>query len=349
MPFGMKTHLHGTDSGKGMTRIQRKDEMQRQKAMELTSYMLHKYYCENDVEAVIALMDDDIVWLGTGEEEHSAGLERVAAIFRRFAGQVPRCNLSGEEYQGLQIATDAYMCSGRVWIATDASTQISLRVHQRITTVFRNHSGRLRCCHLHISNPYEDMVEGDVGFPERIARQSYQYLQEQVEAQKEKIAAQTALLQRMSYEDTLTGLFNRNKFNELMADPLAWPGEHRGVACFDLNGLKEINDWQGHSAGDGLLRRAAEHIRKAFGEKVYRTGGDEFVVVDETLDEEAFRLAVAAVRTGMEQDEIRCSVGFSWRSVPCSLREQFDEADFLMYQEKRRFYGAREHDRRKQS
>lgn len=73
MPFGMKTHLHGTDPGKGMTRIQRKDEMQRQKAMELTSYMLHKYYCENDVEAVIALMDDDIVWLGTGEEEHSRG------------------------------------------------------------------------------------------------------------------------------------------------------------------------------------------------------------------------------------------------------------------------------------
>lgn len=98
MPFGMKTHLHGTDPGKGMTRIQRKDEMQRQKAIELTSYMLHKYYCENDVEAVISLMDDDIVWLGTGEEEHSAGLERVAAIFRRFAGQVPRCNLSGEEY-----------------------------------------------------------------------------------------------------------------------------------------------------------------------------------------------------------------------------------------------------------
>ena len=76
---------------------------------------------------------------------------------------------------------------------------------------------------------------------------------------------------------------------------------------------------------------------------------DYVVVVDETLDEEAFRLAVAAVRTGMEQDEIRCSMGFSWRSVPCSLREQFDEADFLMYQEKRRFYGAREHDRRKQS
>ena len=311
--------------------------------------MVHKYYCENDVEAVVALLDDDVVWLGTAEAEFAAGLETVSDIFHRFAGQVPKCNISDEEYQVLRIAPEAYLCSGRMWIATDASTQISLRVHQRITTVFRSSGGQLRCCHIHISNPYEDMVEGDVGFPERIARQSYQYLQEQIQVQKEKIAAQTAQLRRMSYEDTLTGLFNRNKFNELMEDPAGWPGDQRGVACFDLNSLKEVNDQQGHSAGDALLHRAAAHLRQAFEGKVYRTGGDEFVVVDETLDEEAFRLAVAAVRTGMEQDEIRCSAGFSWRSVPCSLREQFDEADFLMYQEKRRFYGAREHDRRKQS
>ena len=311
--------------------------------------MLHKYYCENDVEAVIALMDDDIVWLGTGEEEHSAGLERVAAIFRRFAGQVPRCNLSGEEYQGLQIATDAYMCSGRVWIATDASTQISLRVHQRITTVFRNHSGRLHCCHLHISNPYEDMVEGDVGFPERIARQSYQYLQEQVEAQKEKIAAQTALLQRMSYEDTLTGLFNRNKFNELMADPLAWPGEHRGVACFDLNGLKEINDWQGHSAGDGLLRRAAEHIRKAFGEKVYRTGGDEFVVILLDVSREEFARKTEQLRRQMRENSVDASIGEVWQASTENLEDLLRRADENMYREKKRYYSQADAARKPES
>lgn len=317
--------------------------------MELTSYMVHKYYCENDVQAVVALLDDDIVWLGTAEAEFAAGLETVSAIFRRFAGQVPKCNISDEEYHVLQIAPEVYLCSGRMWIATDSSTQISLRVHQRITTVFRCRNGQFRCCHIHISNPYEDMVEGDVGFPERIARQSYQYLQEQIQAQKAKIAAQTALLQRMSYEDTLTGLHNRNKFNELMEDASGWTGAQRGVACFDLNRLKEVNDRQGHSAGDALLCRAASHLRRAFGEKVYRTGGDEFVVVDDALEEEAFRAAVSAAKTGMEKDGIDCSVGISWRSVPCSLKEQFDEADQLMYQEKRRYYSMGEHDRRRRT
>lgn len=326
--------------------MQAEFEDQEQRAIELSSFMVHKYYCENDVEAVVALMDDDIVWLGTAEAEFAAGLETVSAIFRRFAGQVPKCNISHEEYQVLRIAPEAYLCSGRMWIATDSSTQISLRVHQRITTAFRCREGQLRCCHIHISNPYEDMVEGDVGFPERIARQSYQYLQEQVAAQKEKIAAQTALLRRMSYEDTLTGLHNRNKFNELMKDPAGWPGLQRGVACFDLNSLKEVNDHQGHSAGDALLHRAASHLRRVFEGKVYRTGGDEFVVVEDTMEEEAFRAAVDTIKAGMEQDGVACSVGVSWRSVPCSLKEQFDEADQLMYQEKRRYYSTKEHDRR---
>lgn len=322
-------------------------DLKKQKVLELTSLIVHKYYCENDVEAVIAQMDDDILWQGAGEEECAQGAEVVAAIFRRFAGRVPRCNISDESYDAIQIAPDAYLCSGRMWISTDASTKISLRVHQRITTAFRWQGERVRCCHIHISNPYEDMVEGDVGFPERIAMQSYQYLQEQVEAQKAKIAQQTEQLWRMSYEDSLTGLFNRRKFFELMEDPQSWRGTQRGVACFDLNGLKEVNDSRGHSAGDAFILQAAEHIRRTFQGKVYRTGGDEFVVVDDTLDEQAFRQAVETVQRDMEGTGISCAAGISWRSIPCSLKEQMEEADLRMYRQRRRFYAEQEHDRRK--
>ncbi|WP_294520325.1 nuclear transport factor 2 family protein [uncultured Pseudoflavonifractor sp.] len=224
-----------------------------QEAEALTSLMVHKHYCKNDVEAIIALMDRDIVWLGTAENEYAAGLDTVAEIFRRFAGQVPRCNVSGETYSTLPLGADAWLCAGRMWIATDPSTGISLRVHQRITTVFRRTDRGLRCCHIHISNPYEEMVEDDVGFPVKMARQSYQYLQEQIEAQKKQIAAQTAALRRMSFEDALTGVYNRNKFSQVADSRAAF--SRLGVACFDLNGLKEANDHLGHSAGDELLRR----------------------------------------------------------------------------------------------
>ena len=308
-----------------------------QEVMELTSAMMNRYYHNNDVEFVIAQMDEDIVWLGTAEHEFAVGREIVSGIFRRFAGQVPKCNISEEEYHVLRMGPDAYLCSGRMWIATDASTGISLRVHQRVTMGFRQAESGLRCCHIHISNPYGEMADDDVGFPTKMARQSYEYLQE-------RVAAQTSALRRMSYEDTLTGLFNRNKFNQVVdvqreSGPL-------GIACFDLNGLKETNDRMGHSAGDELLCKVAGELRKVFGDKAYRIGGDEFVVVDDTLEETAFQDAVRAAEEGMAAVGICCSVGASWRAGPVCVREQLDEADRRMYEAKRRYYSVQAHDRR---
>ncbi|WP_130848361.1 AAA family ATPase [Intestinimonas timonensis] len=143
---------------------------------------------------------------------------------------------------------------------------------------------------------------------------------------------------------TLTGLFNRNKFNQVVdvqreSGPL-------GIACFDLNGLKETNDRMGHSAGDELLCKVAGELRKVFVDKAYRIGGDEFVVVDDTLEETAFQNAVRAAEEGMAAVGICCSVGASWRAGPVCVREQLDEADRRMYEAKRRYYSVQAHDRR---
>ena len=317
-------------------------------AEKLTRYLLHKYYCENDVEAVVSQFDDNIFWLGTGEQEYAVGTQTVAGIFRQFSGVVPKCVISDEHYDVMQVAPGVYLCTGRLWISTDPSTQISLRVHQRITTVSRAVDGHLRCCHIHISNPYEEMVEGDVGFPTQMANQSYQYLQEQVEAQKKQIAAQTELLQRLSFEDSLTGVYNRNKFIHLLSPHTDLQLTQLGVACFDLNGLKSMNDWFGHSAGDELIRQAAKQIRAVFGDTVYRTGGDEFVVVDSSRNRQDFEAAIHQAQADMKAQKISCSVGFSWRGKRCNIKAQFDEADRRMYEDKRDFYSQREHDRRGQ-
>lgn len=183
-----------------------KQSPEEKKVIELISFMVHKHYCANDIEAVIEYLDEDIVWIGAGDHEYAVGKE-VIDIFRKFAGQIPKCNISEEEYHVLTITPEVYLCSGRMWIVTDSSTQIGLRVHQRIAAIFRNIEGKLRCCHIHVSNPYDEMVEDDIGFPVKMAQQSYQYLQERVAEQKKKIAEQTQELKRLSYEDSLTGLY----------------------------------------------------------------------------------------------------------------------------------------------
>lgn len=317
------------------------------KVIELTSYMIHKHYSENDSEAVVRLFDDRMSWLGAGENEYAVGTENVAGIFRKFKGLIPKCNILDEEYDIISLSPDIYVCTGRIWIATDPSTNMYLRVHQRITIIFRWVEGQPRCCHIHISNPYAEMTETEIGFPTKISKFSYEYMQECIEEQKKKIDAQTELLRRISYEDPLTGLFNRYKFNQKISEFEDEVPAQLGVAYFDLNGLKEVNDKLGHSAGDDLIRRTAGHISRFFSGKAYRIGGDEFVVIDEVPDEKTFRSIITSICQNMEQDNISISVGVSWRQAGCKIMEQVEEADERMRLEKMQYYSSQGHNRRK--
>lgn len=318
-----------------------------ERVKELTSFLFHKHYCENDVEAIIQLFDDKLNWIGAAENEFNKGTETVSGIFRQFVSMVPKCNIWGEEYNVIDISPDIYVCAGRAWIATDPSTHVYLCVHQRITAVFRWAGDTPRCCHIHISNPYSEMTQQDVGFPTQVGKYTYEYLHKCIDEYKRKIEEQTKLLERLSFEDSLTGLFNRNKFNLDMQRFKEDAPSRLGVAAIDLNGLKQVNDHMGHTAGDSLICRTARHIAHMFEGKSYRIGGDEFVVIDTETEEDGFRKAVAGTKEKMEQDGISVSVGVSWRDGHCNIEEQFEEADKQMYQDKAVYYSARDNDRRK--
>lgn len=111
-------------------------------------------------------------------------------------------------------------------------------------------------------------------------------------AEHTKIATEKAVLYRMAYTDELTKLYNRRyceqKLNSLTRDQLEY-----GIFNFDLNGLKGINDTQGHNIGDSLIAGFAEILQRTFGGvgTVGRMGGDEFIVIVEGLagfDHEAY-------------------------------------------------------------
>ena len=322
-----------------MTRSLDRDKKM-QMVREATSFLFHKHYCENDVEAIIGLFDDRLSWFGAGENEYSVGTEKISGIFRQFENKVPKCNIWDEEYDVIDISPDVYICSGRAWIATDPSTNVYLRVHQRITAVFRWADDAPRCCHIHISNPYSEMTQQDVGFPTKIGQYTYEYLQECVEEYKQKIEEQMKLLEKLSFEDALTGLFNRNRLNLDIKNFEKGSLSRLGVAAIDLNGLKQFNDLKGHSAGDSLICRTANHIADMFPGKCYRVGGDEFVAIDSEIEEEDFRKAVAEVKKNMEQDGISASVGISWRGSDCNIEAQLNEADKQMYRAKAKFYSG---------
>lgn len=309
-----------------------------QKIAKLTSHMMHLHYCENDIEGLIALFDEPFSWLGAGEAEYAVGKERVCSIFRQFVGKVPKCSISDEEYDVITVAPGVHLCTGRLWITTDPESHMYLRVHQRVAALFRMAEGGARCCHIHVSNPYSEMTESEMGFPMQMGRHTYEYLQEVIGEQKKQIEAQTLQLERMSFEDALTGLYNRNKFNELLDEQGGKSLCALGVACFDINGLKSVNDRLGHTAGDELIRRTAKHLHCAFPGRAFRIGGDEFVAICEGMAEGEFYAGVTQARDGMEKEGISCSAGACWQATECSIREQLDVADERMYREKKWFY-----------
>lgn len=318
-----------------------------QTVKELTSFLFHKHYCENDVESIIELFDDRLSWFGAGENEYSVGSKTISEIFRKFVGMVPKCSIRDEEYDVIDISPDVYICTGRAWIATDPSTNVYLCVHQRITAVFHWVDGTPRCCHIHISNPYSEMTQQDVGFPTQMGQQTYEYLHKCIDEHKSKIEEQTKLLEKLSFEDSLTGLFNRNKFNLDMQSLESDPPSRLGVAAIDLNGLKQVNDLKGHRSRDSLICRTADHIACMFAGSCYRIGGDEFLLIDTELEQDAFLKTIAALKENMAQDGISVSIGISWRGSHCNIEDQFDEADRQMYHAKAAFYSTHETDRRK--
>ena len=155
-------------------------------------------------------------------------------------------------------------------------------------------------------------------------------------------------LQYLSYRDMLTNLYNRNCYIRFMEGYLGQKFENIGVVYIDLNGLKKVNDEQGHEAGDSFIRRAAQQIVAVFPEHTYRIGGDEFVVIYPGILEQQFEFLMSQLRLNARQHHVSFSCGAVWKKECDSLDALLKEADEKMYEEKKHFYEKTEHDRRRE-
>lgn len=163
--------------------------------------------------------------------------------------------------------------------------------------------------------------------------------------------------------DALTGVLNRRGFERAAARllPGAGPagakqaaaradggGERHGAFAFiDLNGFKQVNDTLGHQMGDELLQSVTARLRENLRPEdvIGRVGGDEFIVLAPTLDEQsALRMASRLTRAMAQKYEIDveivdCPASIGLAIYPrdgISLPALMRRADRAMYQAKRR-------------
>lgn len=151
-------------------------------------------------------------------------------------------------------------------------------------------------------------------------------------------------LKYLSLHDPLTGLYNRNYFEEKMRRLESGRNEPAGVIVCDIDGLKLVNDTMGHEKGDLLLVAAARALKESFRDEgvVARIGGDEFaalvtgnnVMAMESMCERIHSVIKNYNKSNPELP-LSISVGFSTRNDPAAgVDDVFREADNKMYREK---------------
>ena len=146
------------------------------------------------------------------------------------------------------------------------------------------------------------------------------------------------------FHDNLTGLFNRFYFEEEMCRLSSGRFLPISIVVADVDGLKLVNDVLGHQAGDVLIQRAAELLRRNFrgSDAVARVGGDEFAVIlpqtDKNVIERIFERIELALSDNTDTDiPLLISLGFAMSTSPSTnMEELYHQADRNMYLNKRK-------------
>ena len=155
-------------------------------------------------------------------------------------------------------------------------------------------------------------------------------------------------INKKAYVDVKTKLYNKVRWDDYINNKIP-EGEPIGVMMLDLNGLKHINDTYGHKAGDRVIVKFSEILRKTFGkgEFVCRWGGDEFAVIVRNADREklegynrALHKAAEDYNSAGAKPKIYFACGYvlSAEYPDVSRSELLTKADARMYSDKQAWY-----------
>ena len=116
------------------------------------------------------------------------------------------------------------------------------------------------------------------------------------------------------------------------------------MISIDMNGLKVINDTQGHAAGDEALVTLALCFRRALKSRQfgYRIGGDEFVILCRKTPQAEMTELIERIESNVSETEYYCSVGYSYSADGKKpVNDMLKESDMMMYAMNERFYKER--------
>ncbi|MBN2795724.1 MAG: diguanylate cyclase [Clostridia bacterium] len=179
----------------------------------------------------------------------------------------------------------------------------------------------------------------------KIKKRTNQLVESQIEKRQADERAKKHLLEATT--DSLTGVSNRRKFEDLLDNELKRSKRYFSDFCLiilDVDDFKNINDRYGHNKGDDVLKGVAEllksHVRAS--DVVARWGGDEFVIMIVESDLENSKKIAEKIRKAIEsyyQDSLQITISMGIAKVDIGLddaRALLQKADQALYDAKRK-------------
>lgn len=146
-------------------------------------------------------------------------------------------------------------------------------------------------------------------------------------------------LSYLSYHDNSTTFYNRNRYIK-DTQKLFNMDTSLGIIYLDVNGLKDVNDQFGHEVGDALLVECARRMKMVFKKAdFYRIGGDEFIIICQSIKKESFEKRVKELSESFSKKPVcQVAIGTQWTNAVGNINEMIAEADARMYENKKEFY-----------
>lgn len=141
------------------------------------------------------------------------------------------------------------------------------------------------------------------------------------------------------WQDSLTGLLNRNAYDSDVEQLRS--ADIGAVVCVyaDMIGLHEVNNHLGHKQGDRMLCEFADAARAFFGDdRLYRIGGDEFVIISSAHTEAQTRKQLNYMRERLHTQGCEISVGVASSESTSDLPKIVEQAENEMRREKKEYY-----------
>lgn len=193
-------------------------------------------------------------------------------------------------------------------------------------------------CAIH-PTPMPDAVSHELPIMELLGRLLSTILVKELKAQEDQRHAER--LQAEALRDGLTGVYNRRGWDHFLdaeEDRCRRYGHPTCIIVVDLDGLKQVNDVQGHAAGDAFIINAAAALKAATraSDIVARIGGDEFAVLCVETPLKQIEVLTHRIKESLTEYGVKGSLGYAMRRSDQGLAQACMQADKAMYAAKQR-------------